>query len=211
MAIQAASEPFGAVRLVFHFSAFFQRCNSRLIVPKVRGPFDCWSDPSVTNVTPDTALTMVVQKTEPNSQPAFIAALIFLSILIGTLLLATIMLLVYLRGKVQGEDESTEHAEPVNPPTEVELKKLDQDASVSMNDSFVCTICFAHRIRVRLLPCGHAFACYTCGSYFLHRECGLCRQQVSALELLSLDVSDSSDKTDTSSQSGELADSTASD
>lgn len=73
----------------------------------------------------------------------------------------------------------------------IDLKKLDLEASASMNSSKVCSICFAHHISTKFGPCGHAFACETCAQYFLGRPCGLCRQPVDSITNVDVSSSDS--------------------
>lgn len=66
----------------------------------------------------------------------------------------------------------------------IDIRKLDLEASVSMNADNVCNICFSHHVNVTLKPCNHSFTCTTCGAYFVGKPCGLCRRMVTALELI---------------------------
>lgn len=59
-----------------------------------------------------------------------------------------------------------------------DIYKLDLEASIDMNASKACNVCFAHRINCRLLPCKHKFTCMECGKYFVGKPCGLCRVDV---------------------------------
>jgi hypothetical protein len=83
----------------------------------------------------------------------------------------------------------------------IDLKKLDLEASESMNSSKVCNICFAHRISVRFEPCGHAFTCSTCGEYFVGRPCGLCRRTVKSLEEFEAESSANDEEEDAGEES----------
>jgi hypothetical protein len=76
----------------------------------------------------------------------------------------------------------------------IDLKKLDMEASMSMNADDICSICFAHRICVAMRPCNHTYTCRTCGSFFVNRPCGLCRQLVTSIESIADEAgSDSED------------------
>eukprot|EP01122_Echinamoeba_exundans_P018080 TRINITY_DN9993_c0_g1_i1.p1 TRINITY_DN9993_c0_g1~~TRINITY_DN9993_c0_g1_i1.p1 ORF type:complete len:374 (+),score=39.07 TRINITY_DN9993_c0_g1_i1:47-1123(+) len=88
----------------------------------------------------------------------------------------------------------------------IDLKKLDLEASESMNSSKVCNICFAHRISVRFEPCGHAFTCSTCGQYFVGRPCGLCRQIVKEVEESEVESSETEEDSSHEEESGENSD-----
>eukprot|EP01122_Echinamoeba_exundans_P015475 TRINITY_DN735_c0_g1_i3.p1 TRINITY_DN735_c0_g1~~TRINITY_DN735_c0_g1_i3.p1 ORF type:complete len:207 (+),score=31.50 TRINITY_DN735_c0_g1_i3:382-1002(+) len=87
------------------------------------------------------------------------------------------------------------HPQPVPVPAVViDLQKLDLEASMSMNADDVCNICFAHHICVVMRPCNHSYTCKTCGSFFINKPCGLCRQLVTSIESTGNDAgSDSED------------------
>jgi hypothetical protein len=77
------------------------------------------------------------------------------------------------------------HPQPVPVPAAasvINLEQLDLEASMSMNSDDVCSICFSHRVCVTMKPCNHTYTCRACGSFFVNRPCGLCRQFVTSIE-----------------------------
>lgn len=90
-------------------------------------------------------------------------------------------------------EAATSPAAGRNKEVEIDITALTLEASVSINSDDTCNICFAHRVRTAMQPCGHSYACKTCGNYFLGKPCGICRTVVTKVEITHVDSGGSSE------------------
>ena len=76
--------------------------------------------------------------------------------------------------EAQAADEGTKHLQEDSGPA---TEPVQESVVVTTTDLSRCAVCLDKAANVVMVPCGHIFACQTCGQKL--KECAVCRASVS--------------------------------